>query len=70
MKRCEVLVPFHLKATDTVYVPGDIIEVSDAQLAKIEAISRNMVSVLGEVKETAVEQEAPKKTRTRKPKEQ
>lgn len=72
MKRCEVLVPFHLKATDTIYVPGDIIEVSDAQLAKINAISANMVTVLGEVKKTAVEQEqeVPKKNRTRKPKEQ
>ena len=51
MKRCEVLIPLHLKATDTFYVPGDIIEVSDAQLAKIRAISVNMVTVLGEVEE-------------------
>ena len=51
MKRCEVLIPFHMSATNTDHVPGDIIEVSDAQLAKIRAISVNMVSVLGEVEE-------------------
>ena len=59
MKRCEVLIPLHLKATDTFYVPGDIIEVSDAQLAKIRAINVNMVLVLGEA-------EKPKKKATKK----
>ena len=56
MKRCMVLNPFHLLATDTIHVPGDIIEVSDEQLAKIRAIGRNIVEVLGEV-------EKPKKQR-------
>ena len=62
MKRCEVLIPFHLKATDTIYVPDDIIEVSEEQLAKIKAIDENMVKVLGDVEEPAAE-EKPKKTR-------
>ena len=50
MKRCEVLIPFHMIATDTIHVPGDIIEVSDKQLAKILAIHRKMVVVLEDVK--------------------
>jgi hypothetical protein len=50
MKRCEVLIPFHMIATDTIHVPGDIIEVSDKQLAKILAIHRDMVVVLEDVK--------------------
>lgn len=49
MKRCEVLVPFHLTSTDTDHVPGDVIEVSDEQLAKIHKLNVNMVLVLGEV---------------------
>ncbi len=51
MKRVEVLIPFHMKATDTNHVPGDIIEVSEDQLAKIRAVHVNMVSVLGDVEE-------------------
>lgn len=50
MKRCEVLIPLHLKATDTIYEAGDIIEVSDKQLAKILEIRKDMVAVLEEVK--------------------
>jgi hypothetical protein len=50
MKRCKVLIPFHLKATDTIHVPGDEIEVSEEQLAKIQAIRKDMVEVLAEVK--------------------
>jgi hypothetical protein len=57
MKRCEVLIPFHMIATDTIHVPGDIIEVSDEQLAKIQSIRKDMVSVLEDVKP------APKKTK-------
>ena len=52
MKRCEVLIPFHMIATDTIHVPGDIIEVSDKQLERILAIHRNMVAVLEDVKPT------------------
>ena len=50
MKRCEVLIPFHMIATDTIHVPGDIIEVSEEQLDKILAIRKDMVSVLADVK--------------------
>ena len=53
MKRCEVLIPFHMIATDTIHVPGDIIEVSEAQLAKIQSIRKDMVSVLADVKPKA-----------------
>ena len=38
MNRCKVLKMFHLKATDTIYAPGDVVEVSDEQLAKIDQI--------------------------------
>ena len=48
MKRVEVLIPFHMTATNTDYVPGDVIEVSDEQLAKIQAVNVNMVMVLGD----------------------
>ena len=50
MKRCKVLIPFHLKATDTIYEPDDVIEVSEEQLAKIQSIRKDMVEVLAEVK--------------------
>jgi hypothetical protein len=58
MKRCEVLIPFHMKATDTIHVPGDIIEVSEEQLAKILDIRKDMVAVLEDVK--------PKSKKTKK----
>lgn len=51
MKRCKVLIPFHLKATETDHVPGDVIEVSEEQLAKIRKLDLNMVLVLGDVEE-------------------
>ncbi len=71
MKRCRVLIPFHLKATDTIYVPGDIVEVSDEQLAKILDINKNMVEVIGEVEEaTPVEVEPTEKPKKRKTKKQ
>ena len=63
MKRVKVLVPFHMIATDTDHIPGDIISVSDAQLAKIKAVNVNMVAVLGDAEET----EQPKKTRNKGP---
>lgn len=49
MKRVEVNIPFHMSATDTDYVQGDIIEVSEETLAKIQSINANMVFVLGDV---------------------
>ena len=74
MKRIEVLIPFHLIATNTDHVPGDIIEVSEEQLAKIRAINVNMVSVLADVVETEPETEAEtepekKQRKPRKPKQ-
>lgn len=60
MKSIEVLVPFHLKATDKTYRIGDVIEVSDEQLAKIQTLGKNMVKVLAEV------EEKPKRTRKTK----
>ena len=58
MKLVKVLLPFHLKDTNTDHVTGDEIKVTDEQLAKIKAININMVKVLGEA-----EEEKPKKTR-------
>ncbi len=60
MKLVKVLIPFHLSALNKDCVPNDEIEVTDEQLAKIRAISVNMVEVLGEVKEK------PKKKATTK----
>lgn len=62
MKRVEVLIPFHMAATNTDHVPGDVIEVSEEQLAKIRAVNVNMVSVLGDVEE----QEQPAKRKSKK----
>lgn len=83
MKRVKVEIPFHMIATNTDHVPGDVIEVSEEQLARIRAVNVNMVSVLADVEEkpeqeeTAEEtteekpeQEAPKKRKPKKPKEQ
>lgn len=51
MKRVEVLVPFRMAATETDHVVGDVIEVSEEQLTKIQMVNINMVLVLGDVKE-------------------
>lgn len=59
MKRVKVLIPFHRSATNTDQIPNDIIEVSEEELARINAISVNMVEVLGEAK-------APAKTKATK----
>ena len=63
MKRVEVLIPFRMAATNTNHVVGDVIEVSEEQLAKIRAIHVNMVAVLGD----AEEQAAPKQAEEKKP---
>ena len=62
MKRCEVLVPFRMLATKTDHVAGDIIVVSDEQLARIQSVNINMVQVLGDVADEDI-QEAKKKPR-------
>ena len=59
MKRVKVLIPFHRSATNTDHIPNDIIEVSEEELARINAISVNMVEVLGNV-----EAKAPAKPKT------
>ena len=69
MKRVEVLIPFHMIATNTDHKAGDIIEVSDAQLAKIKALNINMVSVLADVAETAEAEPEKKQRKPRKPKQ-
>ena len=51
MKRVKVLVPFHSKATGKDQIPGDIIDVTDEQLAAIRKVSVNMVLVLGEAED-------------------
>ena len=60
MIRVEVLIPFHMAATDTDHVPGDIIEVSEEQLSKIRAINVNMVAVLVDAEDQS-EQKTKKK---------
>lgn len=56
MKRVQVLIPFHMSATNTDHVPNDIIEVTEETLAKIRAINVNMVLVLEDVEEPVVEE--------------
>lgn len=68
MKKVLVLRPFHLIATNTDHKPGDIIEVSDEQLAKIKAVNVNMVEVLGDVAADVEPAAEGKPKRTRKPK--
>jgi hypothetical protein len=60
MVKCEVLIPFHMKATNTDHLQGDIILISEEQLAKIRAINVNMVLVLG------IAEEKPKRSRKKK----
>ena len=62
MKRVEVLIPFHCKATNKEYIKGDVIEVTDERLAEIKAVNVNMVLVLGEV----VKKKATTKPKTTK----
>ena len=49
MLRVEVLIPFHSRATNKDHIKGDIIEITEKQLADIRAVNVNMVLVLGEV---------------------
>lgn len=47
--KVKVLIPFHLSAKNHDCVPGETIDVTDEQLAKIRAINVNMVEVVKEV---------------------
>jgi hypothetical protein len=68
MKRVEVLIPFHMNATNTFHVPGDVIEVSEDTLAKIREVHPNMVLVVADVEEPVQDEkpEQPKKRKTKK----
>ena len=59
MKLVEVLIPFHMNATNTDHKPGDTIEVSEVQLAKIRAVNVNMVSVIADITEPAADVTEP-----------
>ncbi len=53
----KVLIPFHRSLDDKDYVPGDLIDISEEELAKIKSINVNMVVEV---------EEKPKKKRTKK----
>ena len=64
--KVRVLIPFHLSSANKDCVPGEVIEVTESQLAKIRAINVNMVEVVVEAEvNTAVDEatavEKPKK---------
>lgn len=50
MKKVRVLVPFILGDTGELLKEGKEVEVTDDQLRRIQAVSPNMVEVLGEAK--------------------
>ena len=50
MKRCKVLIPFILGDTGELLKEGKEVELTDDQLARVKAVSPNMVLVLGEAK--------------------
>lgn len=50
MKKCRVLVPFILGDTGELLKAGKEVDLTDDQLARVKAISPNMVEVLGEAK--------------------
>ena len=50
MKKCKVLVPFILGDTGELFKAGKEVELTDDQLARVKAVSPNMVEVLGEAK--------------------
>ena len=57
--KVKVLIPFHLTSANKDCVPGEVIEVTIEQLAKIRAINVNMV-------EEVEEEEKPKKKTAKK----
>lgn len=50
MKRVRVLIPFILGDTGELLKAGKEVDLTDDQLARVEAISPNMVELLGDVK--------------------
>lgn len=69
MKRVEVLIPFHFSSDDADHACGDILVVSDEELARIRAVNVNMVSVIEEVTEQADPATPKRATKPRKPKQ-
>ena len=59
MKQVRVLVPFIDSETKTLYEAGREVELPEATIERVKAISVNMVLVLGDA-------EAPKKPRAKK----
>ncbi len=49
--KVRVLIPFHLSAANKDCVPGEVIDVTSEQLAKIKTININMVEAVTEVEE-------------------
>lgn len=64
MLRVEVLIPFHSKATGKDQIPGDIIEVTEEQLAAIRKVNVNMVLVLGEAEDKPKQKAKKPKAKT------
>ncbi len=64
MKQVRVLVPFIDSETKTFYEAGREVELPEATIERVKAISVNMVLVLGDA-----EEKAPKKPRTKKTEE-
>lgn len=50
MKRVRVLIPFILGDTGELLNAGKEVDLTDEQLARVKAVSPNMVEVLGEAK--------------------
>lgn len=64
MKRVKVLVPFIDGVTGTLHEAGTEVELSEATIERVKAISVNMVLVLGDA-----EEKAPRKPRAKKTEE-
>lgn len=68
--KVRVLIPFHLSAANKDCVPGEVIEVTESQLAKIKSINVNMVEIVEDGAENIVEDSAtetkPKKKKAKK----
>ena len=57
MKKCKVLIDFILGDTGELMKVGKIIELTEDQLKRVQALSPNMVEVLGDVKKPRTKKE-------------
>mgnify|MGYP003391197759 CR=1 FL=1 len=64
--KVKVLIPFHLTSANKDCVPGEVIDVTIEQLAKIRAINVNMVEEVIEVEEEEEPKKKPKKKKAKK----